>query len=467
MLRPPGPVGAKTQPCLPGRWPRWLGATAIAIALWPCVPQFAVAMDLITAYRLALENDATLRAARAAADVQRERLPQAQAQLLPNLTVSAARSYNDITRTQANLLGRPVTTDEQYYSHNGTLTLRQPLYRPALLAGVEQARALVADADATLQAEVQNVASRVTGAYLESLFAQDQLDLVRQQIRVARVQLDAAQKSWQAGTGIRTDVDEIQARLDVLLADELKAQQQIDLTRRQLEVLTGTLPQPLHRVDPARLALSDPEPATLAAWLERAEQHSPELQALRARSEAARHEVDRARATHLPTLDAVAQIARSASENVTSPSSSYTNRLIGLQFTLPLYAGGAVQSAIRQALAELTRTQEALEAARRELGVRVHREYRAVVEGVRRVRALERAVASAELVVTSNRRSYEAGTRTVIDVLNAEQQKQVALRDLAQARYEYLIARVRLAALAGDSVEQTILDINAALAPAQ
>lgn len=422
------------------------------------------AMDLMSAYRLALENDATVRAARAAADAQRERLPQAQAQLRPNIALSASRSRNDLTRTQTNFLGQPTTSDEQYFSQNATLTLRQPLYRPALRAGVEQARALVVDADATLQTELQNLASRVTGAYLEALLAQDQLALVRKQVAVAEVQLDAANKAWRAGTGIRTDVDEVQARLDLLRADELRAVQQVDFSRRQLEVLTGQAPQSLSGVDPTRLTLSLPQPQGLDDWLAMAEAASPELQALRARRDAARQDVERAQAGHLPTLDAVAQITRSASENVTTPSSSYTNRLIGLQFNMPLYAGGAVSSTVRQAQAELTRAEEALEAARRELGVRLHREYRGVVEGIQRVRALERAVASADQVVTSNRRSYEAGTRTVIDVLNAEQQRQSAVRDLAQARYEFLIARVRLVALAGGSVEDELVQVNAALA---
>lgn len=455
-------VGAESRRQRP--WWQAFFHALVAVVWWGTTHGAVHGMDLMEAYRLALENDPTVRAARAAADAQRERLPQALAQLRPNIGFSASRSRNDLTRTQTNFLGQPTTTDEQYFSQNATLTLRHPLYRPALRAGVEQARALVMDADATLQAQLQNLASRVTAAYLEALLAQDQLDLVRKQVAVAEVQLDAATKAWRAGTGIRTDVDEVRARLDLLRADELRALQQVDFSRRQLEVLTGRPPQSLSGVDPARLSLNLPQPQGLDDWLAMAEAASPELQSLRARRDAALQDVQRVQAGHLPTLDAVVQITRSASENVTTPSSSYTNRLIGLQFSMPLYTGGAVSSAVRQAQAELTRAEEALEAARRELGVRLHREYRGVVEGIQRVRALERAVVSADQVVTSNRRSYEAGTRTVIDVLNAEQQRQAVVRDLAQARYEFLIARVRLVALAGGSVEEELVKVNAALA---
>jgi protease secretion system outer membrane protein len=421
-------------------------------------------MGLAEAHRLALQNDATLRAARAAADVQRERLPLAQAQLLPNVALGASRVYNDLSRTASDFLGRPQRIDEQYPSYNATLSIRQPLYRPALRAGVEQARSVVADAEAVLAAETNRLAERVTAAYLEALLTQDQLELVLKQQQVALRQLDAAEKAWRAGTGIRTDIDEIQARLDLLRADELRARQAQDMARRQLENLTGVSASALWPLAPERLVLEPPQPSTLAEWQAAAEANSPELAALRARRDAARLEIERARAGHLPTLDAVAQITRSASENVTTPSSSYTNRLIGLQLNVPLYAGGAVDASVRQAVAELTRVEETLEATRRDLGLRVHREFRAVTEGVARIRALEQALRSADQVVTANRRSYEAGTRTVLDVLNAEQQRQSVLRDLAQARYEYLLARVRLVSLAGSDVLAEIAAIDAALA---
>lgn len=457
-------VRDRAQPPLPApRWAiaarrnvaRWL-AIAVALAFAPAAP----ALDLLGAYRLAQENDATLQAARAAADAQRERLPQAQAQLRPNVTVSAGRSLNDLTRTQPNLLGQIVTSDERYFSSNAALTVRQPLYRPALRADVRVAESVVADAEATLRTEEQNLAARVTAAYFDALLASDQLALVRKQIDVARVQLDAATKAWQAGTGIRTDVDEIQARVDLLRAEALRAEQQVDLTRRQLAALIGQPPEPLATIDPARFVPRLPEPAALEPWLARAEAESPELQALRARRDAARHALDRAEAGHLPTLDAYVQIVRSASENVTAPRSSYTNRVIGLQFNLPLYAGGAIASAVRQAQAELSRAEAALEAARRDLAVRLQREHRAVVEGVARIHALERAVASAEQVVVSNRRSHQAGTRTLLDVLEAEQRLALTQRDLAQARYEYLIGSIRLAVVCGIPVDPWIEQSN-------
>jgi len=116
---------------------------------------------------------------------------------------------------------------------------------------------------------------------------------------------------------------------------------------------------------------------------------------------------------------------------------------------------------VRQAVAEHVRTKENLEAVRRDLAVRVHREYRGVTEGVLKVRALEQAVKSGNQLVTSSRRSFEVGSRTMVDVLNAEQQLQIAQRDLAEARYVYLASRVRLNALVGNPIDDTVRQVNA------
>lgn len=439
-----------------------LRALAAAAALFA---GSAWSMDLLQAYQAALQEDATVRAARAASDAARERLPQARAQLLPNIAFSAGRNRNDLSRTQENSLsGKPVTTDEQYYSFNQTLQLRQPLFRKPLWAGLEQAGYIVQDADASFERELQNLGVRVAGSYLEALLAHDQLELVLSQQAFTLTQLDAAHKALAAGSGTRTDIDEAQARLDLNRAQELEARQQLDYTRRQLEVLTRHSVGQLARLDAGKLPLQPPEPQDLDAWLTLAEAGSPELQALKARLEAAKSEVAKAQGGHYPTLDAVAQVTRSASENVTTPSSSYTNRVVGLQLNLPLYAGGYTSSVVRQAVAEQTRAEEMLEATRRDLGLRLHREYRGVTEGVVKVGALQQAVRSAEQLVKSTRRSFEAGSRTLVDILNAEQQLQSTRRDLAQARYLYLISRVRLQALAGGDKEAVITELNGWLA---
>ena len=271
--------------------------------------------------------------------------------------------------------------------------------------------------------------------------------------------------SFTGGSGTRTDIDEAQAALDLNFAQELEARQNLDYTKRQLQTLTNRPVEELATLDAAKLQLVQPTPNRVEDWTERAELTSPEIQSLKAQVEVAHQEIEKARAGHYPTLDAIAQLSRSNSDNVTSVNTRYINKSIGLQLSVPLYAGGFVSSTVRQALADKERAEQALEATRRDLGVRVHREFRGVTEGVLRVRALEQAVRSAEQVVISNRRSFEAGSRTLVDTLNAEQQKVSAQKDLAQARYIYLISRVKLQALAGGPKTEVIDEVNGWLKP--
>ena len=422
-------------------------------------------MDLRQVYEAAYANDSTIRASRAGADANRERLPQARAQQLPNISLNANRNHNDLTSKTQNVLGQPVTNQNQYYSGSQTLSVRQPLYRPYLSALVRQAQAQVEDAEAALERDEQSLVTRVGEAYFDALLAHDQVLLVGAQKSTYLTQLDAARKGLQAGTGTRTDIDEAQARLDLTLAQELEALQNVEFTLRRLEVLTGQPVGALARLDVQRFTPELPTPNQVDAWVERAEQASPEMQSLRAQLDAAREEIEKAQAGHKPTLDAVAQWSRSNSDSVTNVNSRYDNKTIGLQLTVPIYAGGYVSSTVRQAVAAQERAREALEATRRDLGVRVHREFRGVTEGVLRVKALEQAVRSAEQAVLSNQKSFQAGSRTTVDVLNAEQQKTMALRDLAQARYLHLVSRLRLQALAGDDRQASIAQANSVLAP--
>lgn len=416
--------------------------------------------DFKRAYQSALINDSTIRAARAAADAQRERLPQARAQLLPNIGLGIARNSNQLSRTQANLFGQVQQTEERYMSYNQTLTLRQPIYRKSLLAAVKQADYVLHEADATLDREQHNLVGRIANAYFDILLAQDRLAMISAQRRTTEFQLDAARKSMLAGAGTRTDIDEAIARLDLIVYQDLEAKEQLLYSRRQLEILVGEKVADVASLEEKSLLLNPPKDLSLDDWVALAEENSPDLKSLRARREIARVEVEKAESGHYPTLDAVAQITRSGSENVSSPSSSYTNRLVGLQLNIPLHSGGAINSSVRQAMADLVRTEELLEAARRDLGLKVHKEYRGVTEGPFRIRALEQAVRSSEQLVQSNKRSFSAGFRSILDVLNAEQRKQETIFELARARYEFLMAGVKIQSLAGSSFESTVLYVN-------
>jgi outer membrane protein/protease secretion system outer membrane protein len=433
--------------------------SSAAIATW----SQTVSMDFKQVYEAALAQDASIRASRASADAGREKLPQARAGLLPQISASASRNNNNLDSTSPNLLGNPVTTNDQYFSDSKTLQLRQPLVNMQRWLQFEQAKSMVAETEATLDRDLQNLVVRVAGAYFEFLMADEQLELVLAQKKMYTALVDAAKKGLAAGSGTRTDIDDAQARLDMASAQELEARQNQDQTRRQLEVLINQPVGSVAKLNVPALKLVGPQPANLDEWTLKAEKNSPEMKTMQARLDAARREVSKSQAGHLPTLDAIAQWSNSGSENITRINSRYENKSIGLQLNVPLYSGGYVNSTIRQAVAEQTRAEESLEALRRDLGVRVHKEYRGVSEGVMRVRALEQAVRSAQQMLMSTQMSLKAGSRTQLDVLNAQQQYTLALRDLAQARLIYLMSKVKLASLAGDDAVASVDDVNASL----
>lgn len=449
------------------RAPAWVLAMLLAAAGHAQVPEHGGGprLDLAGAYRLARQQDAQLGAARAAAAARGERLPQARAQLMPTLRASASRYRNDLDRTDRTLPGRDVTTQSSYRSSTQALVLRQPLFRPYGWADLRQAEAQVAEGAALLRREEQNLAVRLTTAYLEALAARDDLALVLAQKRSYAAQVDAGQKRLAAGAGTRTEIDEAQARLDLAQAREVQAWQNLGYTREQLQVLIGPAPGRLAALDPDRLPLLPPAPADVQAWVARAEEGSPEIRALNARREAARHEIEKQQAAHLPTLDLVAQRALSDSGDVSTVNTRYRHNAVGVEVNWLLFAGGDVRARVRQAQAEFEQAAQTLEATRRELGLRVYKEFRGVGEGVVQVRALEQAVRSAEAALQSTRRSSEAGSRTQLDVLRAEEERFLALRDLAAARYAYLLARVTLRALAGEADDTVIEEVNGWLHP--
>ena len=423
----------------------------------------AWALDFKTAYEAALQHDATILAERAAAQAAQERLPQALSQRRPSLSLSAGQNRNHLESQTANMLGQRSVSERYYDSNNAALQLRQPLYRPAILAQIKQARAQVQDADAVLDVNENDLLERVAQAYFDALLGQVQLDLASAQKTAFAAQLQSAQKGFAAGVGMRTDVDEAQARMDLAHAQVLQAQQALDLARRRLASLLGVPVAQLVQLadlDTQRFAPSAPVPTSAEQWIALAEESSPQLQALRARLRAAQAEVDKAQAGHKPTLDVVATVSRSDSDSVTSINTVYKQKYVGVQLNVPLYSGGYVSSTVRQALAEVQRMQQTLEAAQRDLSNQVYEQFSAMTEGVLRIAALEQAVRSAQQALLSSQKSLQAGARTTVDVLNAEQQLTVAQRDLAQARYGYVLAHLKLQMLAGQERMANVDAVN-------
>ncbi|MDR1888688.1 MAG: TolC family outer membrane protein [Zoogloeaceae bacterium] len=424
----------------------------------------ARADDLLGIYREALRADATLQAARADTEAQRERLPQARAQLLPNLSLSGSKSKNTTEQTSQAQFGT-YTNEYDYDSHNYVLALRQPLFRPHTLALYAQSKAQVRSADATLEQAFQEIAVRVCSAYFDVLLAQAEVDVNEAQQEAYRSRMDYAQKAFIAGSGTRTDIDEARSRLDLAEAQASELQYHLEYLQDTLAAIVGRRLTPLATLSPERLPLQPPDPARLEEWVQTAENINPQLKSLRADVEAAEKEIWKARAGHLPTADLIAQRSKSESENNTSIGNQYDTRMIGVQISIPLFSGGYVNSSVRQAIAELEKQRQQLEAARRDIRLQVKKEFDAATQGIHWVSAYTQAVKSAEQTLYSTRKGFQAGTRNNLDILNAEQNLATARRDLYRSRYQYILARLKLLALVGRLNDDAMQQANAWLEP--
>ena len=431
-----------------------LGAFVIAAGLpaWP-----AAAIDLLGSYEKALANAAQVRMARARADAGREALPQASAQLLPNVTLNYAYGYTEQRRTLDN-----VTQPTQHYpSRSGTMGLRQPIFRKDLLSQYEEAKAKVRGAEAQLDASYQSIGLRVTAAYFDALYARDSLELILSQKSAYEAQLRAAMLAYTAGAGTRTDVEDIQSRLHLLLADEIKARQAVAASREQLEIYVGETISHLSTLDSEKFDATAHDPSTLDSWIGRAMDYSPELRVLKAQHESALSGVEKSRAGHYPTLDLLAQAGSSTGDSTDAfPRTEKITSYVGVQLSVPIFTGGYVSSAVRQSTAVAEEARFAYEHARDELRFKVKREFDGVMAQIARIGALDTALRSAQQVVLSSQKGVQAGTRTTVDVLIATQQRFNTQVDLAGSRYQLLVGWATLQSYVGDLDAAQIARIN-------
>jgi outer membrane protein TolC len=261
----------------------------------------AAALDLVQAYELARQQDTELRAARAARDVGMERVPQAQAQLRPKITIGINQSFNNLQRSVGS---SPLVADTNQ-GYQQSLQMRQSVYSKPLRLGLLQAQQEERNAEAILQSAEQALVVRLAQAYFQVLLSQDSLKLLLKQQALYEAQADAARKSLAAGAGTRTDIDEAVVRLDLSKSDELDIRQQAAVANTQLAILLGRPPVGLSelRAEPLVPQVADTRP--LEEWVKLAQDRSPELRAIQAQVEAARLGVERAQAAGQPTLDAV------------------------------------------------------------------------------------------------------------------------------------------------------------------
>ena len=437
---------------------RLAGRVAVTMAVALMAGQ-AAAADLEQIYREALAYDAALAAARASAEAGREKLPQGRAGLLPSLNLTGNTNWNDSTAHLAT--GNP---SGRYNSNGWQVQLTQPLFRWQNWVQYKQGEMQAALADAQYQLAVQDLTLRASQAYFDVLGAQDVLAAAQALNEANTQQLALAKKSFEVGTVTITDVHEAQSRADLSSAQTIAAESDLAVKRHALLVLTGKEPDALKGLRKG-VALSRPEPADIQSWVAAAETSNLSVQANQLVSEIATREVERNRAGHLPTVDMVASRGNTATSNPLGNFSAYNtdSTVVGLQLAVPLFQGGATNSRVREASALREKAVSDLDNARRTAAQSARQAYLGVTSGLAQVKAFEAAQVSSRSALDANKLGYEVGVRINIDVLNAQSQLFDTQQKLAKARYDTLMAQLKLKAAAGTLGDEDIKAINALL----
>ncbi len=432
----------------------------ITLAISAAFAGTAQAQNLMSLFETARGFDATYKAAQYQYTANLSKGEQAKAVLLPTVGLSA-----NMNKTDVDLIAAAQTVSSQ--SRAATLSASQPLYRPANSATYQQGMRQLELAGIQLKAAEQDLMVRLSQAYFDVLISRESLDFVKAQKVAVAEQLAAAKRNFEVGTSTITDTREAQARYDLVLAQEIAADNDLRIKRLALNQLVG-----LNNIEPKSLAanakLTLPVSKSVDDWVQQSSESNPSVIQSRAALEIAKLEIAKAEAGHKPTLDLVAGYTPTRYKNGKGINSSQidanTNSLT-LSFNVPLFAGFATQNRIKETVALEDKARSDLDAAERNIAQATRTAFFGLQSGIGQVNALQAAEASSQSALDANKLGYQVGVRINIDVLNSQSQLFQTKRDLAKARYDVLLGQLKLRQAAGTLTEADLASINALLNP--
>ncbi len=449
------------------RMPQRVGPSLLALVILVMgLADTAQAQGLLELYDAARNYDANYRSARSQAESTVFKAEQSRA--LNRATVNATGSLGLV---RADTPASPTTTSTSTLQQSLGLTAQQSLFNRGNDATISQAERGIELARAQLLAVEQDLIVRVAQAYFDVLTATDALGTVQTGKKAIAEQLASAKRNFEVGTATITDTREAQARFDLATAQELAAENDLNVKRLALESVVGRVglnPKPMA----VPVLLPTLLPANVEAWVSQADSVSPQLQQLRIAREVAKLETAKARTGHLPTVGLSASLTEAhtrlsyQTKTGTPPSLSGTGFTtnIAVQFNMPLYTGDSVQNRIKETLVLEDKAQSDLDAARRS----VAQGTRSAFFGVRSLRAqvtaLEAAESSSQLALEATQLGYKVGVRVNLDVLNSQTQLFQAQRDLAKARYDVVVNSLKLRQASGQLQPQDVNAVDALLA---
>jgi len=426
------------------------------LVAFSALPHAASATNLLQAYRDALDHDAAYAMAKANRDAGLEKLPLGRSALLPNVTASANTAWNDLHNTSDGF--------QTWYNSNGyNVQLTQPLFNWPSWQGYKQGQLAAAMSEAQFIADTQDLMVRVAQAYFDVLAAAEVLDAQEALKTASLEQLELTKSSLEAGTVPITDVDEAQSRFDLASAQVIAAQNDLEVKRHALGRLVGTTPDNLAGLRKG-VALAAPQPADINHWVDVAEKENPSIKAKQFAFASAEREVSRNVGANYPTVDFVASRQGSHTINTFNGTPNNTDQdSYMLQLSLPIYSGGRLSAKDREAVALKEKARADLQDTTLAIAQSARQNYLGAMSGLAQLKGLQSAVASSVSSLEGNKAGYEAGTRTNVDVLNAQSQVADARQRLARSRVETLLSLLRLKAAAGQLAVNDLAEINALL----
>ena len=433
----------------------------ITLAISAAFAGSAQAQNLMSLFETARGYDATYKAAQSQYTANLSKGEQAKALLLPTVGLTA-----NLNNTNFERLAPPPGT---FSAQSGALTLNasHPLYRPANSASYQQGMRQLALASIQLKAAEQDLMVRLSQAYFDVLISRESLEFVRAQKMAVAEQLAAAKRNFEVGTSTITDSREAQARYDLVLSQEIAADNDLRIKRMALNQLVG-----LNNIEPKSLSskakLTAPESSSIDQWVRQSSDSNPVVLQNRAALDIAKLETTKAEAGNKPTLDLVAGFTPTRYKNGTGINAAQVdNNLtsISLSFNMPLFAGYATQNRIKETLALEEKARSDLDAAERNVAQATRTAFFGLLSGIGQVNALQAAEASSQSALDANKLGYQVGVRINIDVLNSQSQLFQTKRDLAKARYDVLLGQLKLRQAAGVLTDADLASINALLNP--
>jgi len=433
-----------------------LGALLLTVAL------ASQAQSLLDTYRQARQADPRFRAAEFNTQATATLTDQAFAGFLPVVSFEAERldTRQTILSSENPIFGAGTTT---YPTKSATLSLTQPLFRMDVVRRFEQAKSSVKQANYVLLAAEQDLMVRTASAYLSVLAAKDAQAFAKAEREAVSKALDLATEKLKSGLGTVTNLHDATARRAITMAREIEAGNKLNDSLQGLREITGQTPVQMQSLRNA-FPLTQPEPLDLDRWVETAFTQNLTLQGRREAVEVARYEIDRQKAAHLPTLNAVLTRNRKDSgSTLYGGGSNMSTQEIAVRLSIPIFNGGLVLAVTKEAALRHQKAQEELEQERRGVERQTRAAFEGTVSGTTLVTALGQAVVAQQSAVQAKEEGQRAGLFTLLPVLDAQRDLFAARRDYAQARYDYLLNRLKLAQAAGTLSESHLAELSEAL----